>query len=134
MEQLNAFFWIASNLTITYIALMILLFAVAYPILFDPNATTAGKFLLRFVASLAGVIGLVVIGVFVDPSAGRSWGEVPPGIEPWRPILRFAVYAYVAYTITALNVLLWFRKFRPHRLRTAPEESTLPVKLRNPNR
>lgn len=130
IDTVNAFFWIFSNLLIGYIAFAILVFAIAYPILFDPNATTAGKVLLRFVGSLAGVIGLVIIGTFVDPSSGREWSEYPGDIAPWRPALRFAVYAYVAYTITALNVVLAFRKFRPERLRTATNEHTLPVKLR----
>lgn len=133
IETVNAFLWVFSNLLIGYIAFAILVFAIAYPILFDPNATTAGKFLLRFVGSLAGVIGLVIIGTFVDPSAGREWSAYPVDIAVWRPALRFIIYAYVAYTITALDVLLWFRKFRPAQLRTVAHEQTLPVKLRQRN-
>lgn len=134
IDQLNPYFWICSNLLIGYIAVAITVFAIAYPILFDPNATTAGKFLLRFVASLAGVIGLVIIGTFIDPSHGRAWSEYPGDVVWWRPAVRLGVYAYVAYTITALDVLLWFRKFQPNRLRTVTNEHTLPVKLRNNNR
>lgn len=130
IDSLNAWLWVFTNVMVIYIYLMLLVFTIAYPIFFDPRATTAGKFVLRFALSLVGVIGLVFISIFVDPRAGALWFEFPGDILPWRPGVRLAIYGYVAYTITGLVVVLWLRKFRPHKLRTAPHEGTLPVKVR----
>lgn len=127
---LNPFLWLFSNLLVAYIAVMLVVFVVGYVLLFDPSATTAGKFVFRFALSLVGVIGLVFISLFVDPRSGGHWSEFPGDIIWWRPALRFAAYAYVAYTVTGLAVLLWLRKYRPHLLRTAPDE--VPVKVRQP--
>jgi hypothetical protein len=134
MTDLNAFFWVGSNLLIAYIAIALVVFSLTYPILFDPGATTAGRLILRFAGSLIGVISLVAISIFVDPRVGSAWWEFPGDVLSWRPALRFAVYSYVAYGITSLVVLLWLRKYRPHRLQTAPDEITIPVKVRNPRR
>lgn len=130
IELLNTFFWVGSNILVGYIAVVLVIFAVAYPVLFDPRATTAGKLILRFVTSLIGVMSLVAISVFVDPRAGGEWFAYPPDIAPWRPVVRFAAYAYVAYAMSSLVVLLWFRKYRPAQLQTAPGETTIPVKVR----
>jgi hypothetical protein len=134
MAELNLFFWVGSNILIAYIAIALLLFVIAYPVLFDPGATTAGKLVLRFATSLIGVIGLVAISIFINPREGGAWFEYPGDVFWWRPGVRFAVYAYVAFSITSLVVLLWLRKFRPHLLHTAPDETTLPVKVRRPNK
>jgi hypothetical protein len=134
MNEMNLFFWVGSNLLIVYIAAALLLFAIAYPVLFDPGATTAGKLILRFATSLIGVIGLVAISIFINPREGGRWFEFPGDILWWRPGLRFVIYAYVAYAITSLVTLLWLRKFRPHLIQTAPEETTLPVKVRRPTK
>jgi len=110
---------------------MLLIFAIAYPILFDPRATTAGRLILNFVGSLIGIVGLVFIAVFIDPRAGGLWFEFPGDVLWWRPAVRFLAYAYVAYSLTGLVALLWMRKFRPQRLHTAPEETTIPVVVRH---
>lgn len=129
LQTINTIAYVLSNLLVAYIATVVLVFVVLYYIWFDPRATTAGKFIFRFFFSLVGIIGLVFLGIFVDPSAGRNWSEVPPGIEPWRPILRLVVYGYVAFTITSLAVLLVLRKWKPHRLTTAKDHNL--VKVRN---
>jgi hypothetical protein len=134
IDLLNAVFWILSNVLVGYIAIALVVFAIAYPILFDPRATTAGKFILRFIGSLIGVIGLVFIAVFVDPRDGGAWFEFPGDILWWRPAIRLLAYSYVAYTLTGLVVILWLRKFRPHKLVTAPNESTIPIRVRRPRR
>jgi len=134
MIGINAVLWVMSNMLVAYIALALLVFTIAYPILFDPGATTAGKLILRFAGSLIGVIGLVFISVFVDPRIGAQWFQFPGDVLWWRPALRFAAYAYVAYSITSLVVLLWLRKFRPKKLHTAPNESTIPVVVRRPKK
>jgi hypothetical protein len=134
MNELNTVFWVGSNLLIAYIAIALIVFSLAYPILFDPGATTAGRLILRFAGSLIGVITLVAISIFIDPRTGSAWWEYPGDILWWRPALRFAVYSYVAYAITSLVILLWLRKYRPHLLHTAPDETTIPVKVRNPRR
>lgn len=130
LTVINATLWVSANMLVFYIALMLLVFVTAYQILFDPSATTAGKFVLRFAVSLIGVIGLVFISLFIDPRAGASWFQFPGDVIWWRPAIRFLAYSYVAYTVTALAVLLWLRKYRPEKLRVAPDENTLPVKLR----
>jgi len=131
IDAFNTFFWVGSNILVGYIAVVLVVFALAYPILFDPRATTAGKLILRFVTSLIGVMSLVAISVFIDPRAGGEWFMYPPAIADWRPIVRFAAYAYVSYAMTSLVVLLWYRKFRPQKIQTAPNETTIPVVVRN---
>lgn len=128
---LNPIFWVGSNILIAYIAVMLVIFGAAYPVFFDPFATTAGKFVLLFALSLIGVITLVFISLFIDPQNGREWWQYPTDIYWWRPSLRFAVYLCTAITVTGLDVVLWLRKFRPHRLKTAPGEE-IPVKVRRP--
>lgn len=134
MSEVNAVFWLLSNLTVVYIAVALIAFVFAYPILFDPGATTAGKLVLRFALSLVGVIGLVFVSLFINPRQGGAWFEYPGDVFWWRPAVRFLVYVYVAYSITSLDVLLWLRKYRPHLVQTAPDENTLPVKVRRPRK
>jgi hypothetical protein len=119
LNTINAGAWIASNVLILYIAILLVIFVVFYFVVFDPRATTAGKNIFRFITSLVGVIGLVFIGSFVDPSSGRAWNQYPGDIIFWRPILRLAVYGYVAYAVTALVALLVIRKWWPQKLRTS---------------
>lgn len=127
----NPVFWVLSNILIAYIAAMLVVFTVAYPVFFDPLATTAGKFVLLFALSLVGVIGLIFISLFIDPRNGIEWWQYPPDLFWWRPLLRLAVYVCVAFTITGLVVVLWLRKFRPHRLKTAPgTDQSIPIKPR----
>ena len=134
LDALNTVLWVWSNVLIAYIAMALIAFRVAYVILFDPKATTAGRVIAQFTLSLIGVIGLVVLGIFVDPHANTSWWAYPSDIAPWRPAVRFVAYGYVAYTVTSLVVVLWVRKYRPDKIQTAPNENTLNVKVRHDNR
>lgn len=118
MDVFNTIMWIGANLFLAYTAILILLFVLMYYVFFDPKATTAGKMIFRFMLSLVGIIGLVVIGVFFDPSPGSGPFSTPPEtVEVWRPLLRFAVYAYVAWTITSLAAALFVRKWFPNKVR-----------------
>ena len=119
LDGLNNYLWVMSNLLVAYIAIVLVIFVIGYFILFDPKATTAGKFIFRFFVSLFGVIGLIFISLFVDPRAGHGWNTYPGDVLVWRPALRFIAYSYVAYSVTGLAVLLGFRKWRPSFLRTA---------------
>lgn len=130
IDTLNAILWVTSNIMVGYIALALIVFVAAYPIFFDPGATTAGRLILRFGTSLVGVIGLVAISVFVDPREGSMWFEYPADIAPWRPVVRFVAYGYVSYAVTSLVVLLWLRKYRPRSVQTAPNETSIP-RIRN---
>jgi hypothetical protein len=130
-EAFNETLWVLSNVLVGYVAFALLVFAIAYPILFDPRATTAGRVVLRFIGSLVGVVGLSVVAVFIDPQV-VPWWEIPPGLEWWRAPLRLIVFLYVAYSVTALVGVLVVRKFRPGKIQTAPEDS-LPLIVR-PNR
>lgn len=125
---INQIAWVTANILIAYIAFALIVFVVAYYFLFNPGATTAGKFIFRFVLSLVGVVGLVVIGIFIDPAQGRSWADSPGDVEIWRPLLRLLVYGYVAYTITALAVLLGIRKWRPDLMKTSPDKDLVQVR------
>ena len=129
LDQINTVAWITSNLLIGYIAVVLVIFVVAYIILFDPKATTAGKYIFRFFVSLVGVIGLVFIATFVDPRPGREWNIFPGDVLWWRPMLRVIAYGYVAYTVTGLSILLGLRKFKPEWLRTVNDKEL--VKPRN---
>lgn len=136
LENWNTFAWVAANCLIAYTAVALIVFVVGYYVLFDPKATTAGKFVFRFALSLVGVIALVFIGIFVDPTAGRTWATYNGDYVWWRPTVRLLIYGYVAFTITGLSVLLWIRKFRPHLIRTAadsqlvkPRHDTNPIPI-----
>lgn len=118
MDVINTIAWIGANLFIAYIAVLVVLFVIMYYIFFDPKATTAGKMIFRFMMSLVGVILLVFIGVFVDPSHGNTpFGQPASSVDGWRPILRFVVYGYVAWTITSLAGVLVLRKWFPGRVK-----------------
>lgn len=117
LQSINEYIWIATNLLTLYIAFALVVFTVGYYILFDPKATTAGKFIWRFVLSLVGVVGIIIVGVYVDPSHNRHWLIFPEDISWWRPLLRLVVYSYVAYTVTGLAVLLAVRKWRPRMIK-----------------
>lgn len=117
---INTVAWIATNVIIIYIGAALLIFTVGYYILFDVKATTAGRFIWRFALSLVGVIALVFIGIWVDPSSGRSWFQYPGDVVWWRPLVRLLVYVYVGFTITGLAVLLGIRKWSPGQIKITP--------------
>lgn len=121
LNQLNAFAWVTSNIIVLYIAIVLTLFVVAYYVFFDPSATTGGKLIFRFALSLLGVMGLIFIGVFINPAANREWFTYSGDIFWWRPLLRLGFYAYVAYSITSLTIFLGIRKFRPDLLTTVKD-------------
>lgn len=121
----NSYAWIFSNLLIAYIGVVLIIFVVGYWLLFDPKATTGGRLIFRFAVSLVGVIGLVFVSLFVNPASGRAWDEYPGDLFWWRPVVRLIVYSYVAYTITSLTILLGIRKWKPHIIVVAPDESSL---------
>jgi hypothetical protein len=127
----NSFAWVAGSILVAYIAVAIVVFVIGYYVLFDPGATTAGKLIFRFMLSLVGVIILVFIGTYIDPSPNREWSFLPPDVTSWRPLLRFLIYGYVAFTITSLGVLLALRKWKPNRIKSAPDINL--VKLRHTN-
>lgn len=121
VDTLNPAFWAIGNLFLGYTSIVLMLFIVVYFVLFDPRATTGGKLIFQFMLSLGGVIALVFIGIFVDPSTDRSWDDLPAAVEWWRPLVRFVVYGFVAYSITSLAVLLVLRKWLPHKLKKASD-------------
>jgi hypothetical protein len=121
LNVLNSFMWSAGNIFLAYTAVVLILFLTTYLILFDPRATTGGKLIFQFMLSLAGVVFLVYIGIFIDPARGRSWNEIAVDVEPWRPAIRFFVYGFVAYSITSLSWLLVMRKWFPQKLKKASD-------------
>jgi hypothetical protein len=130
IDQFNPVAWIASNILVAYISILLIVFVIFYFIVFDPRATTAGRFIFRFIISLVGVIGLIFIGNYIDPEQGRAWYQFPGDILWWRPTVRLIVYTYVGYSVTALVVLLAIRKWWPQKLRTALDRDL--VKTRRP--
>lgn len=129
LNAFNSVAWIVSNLEVLYISIVLVIFVVFYFLIFDPKATTAGRFIYRFIVSLVGVIGLIFIGNYIDPAKGSQWFQFPGDILWWRPIVRFIVYTYVAYAVTALQVLLVIRRWWPGKLRTTLDRQI--VKLRH---
>lgn len=115
----NAFAWVTANVLVAYIVVALFVFVIGYWVLFDPKATTGGRYIFRFFLSLIMIIGLVFIGLFLDPTANRHWSEYPGDVSLWRPTVRLLGYSYVAYTITSLSSLLIIRKWWPNKLRTA---------------
>lgn len=128
LHDWNMFVWTFANLVLLYVVVMLLVFVVGYYALFNPKATTAGRYIFRFFVSLISVVGLVCLGLFLDPQGSTRWNVLPNEIMLWRPTVRLIGYLYVAFSITSLAILLVMRKWFPHKLRTA-EEHTL-VKLR----
>lgn len=120
-EPINEVAWVVSNLALAYTCVVLVVFLVAYVIIFDPRATTGGQLIFRFMLSLVGVIVLSYIGVFVDPALDQSWFLYPGEelVETWRPITRLVVYVFVAFSITALSRLLILRKWFPHKVKKA---------------
>lgn len=119
LNAINTVAWVTSNLLVAYISMVLVIFVVGYFILFDPKATTAGKFIFRFFLSLFWIVGLVFVGIFVDPKVGREWFVYPGDVLFWRPLARLIGYGYIAYTITGLAILLGVRKWKPSLLRTS---------------
>ena len=88
---------------------------------FDPKATTGGTMIFRFAWSLSLVVAVAFIGIFLDPRHEIPWHKYPGDVLWWRPFVRMAAYSYVAYSVSALIWFLCKRKFRPEKLRTAPD-------------
>lgn len=122
LELINPYAWFIGNIALLYIGLLLIAFVILYQLWFDPKATTGGKMIFRFAYSLCFVIGIIVVGIFINPRNDIPWYVFSGDILSWRPLLRLAAYAYVAYTITSLVSFLWRRKFRPSTLSTAPDK------------
>ena len=122
IEWVNPTVWWIANLVVVYVGVMLAVFVIAYPSFFNHRLTTGGRMIFRFSLSLFFVVVLVVIGIYLNPSHDQSWLEYPEDILWWRPVLRLVAYGYVAYTITALVIFLWNRKFHPEKLTTAPDK------------
>lgn len=127
--EINTVLWVMSNALVGYIALASVLFVVGYLILFDPLTTTAGKIVFRLMVSLAGVMVLVVIGVFLDNRPDQDWLTFHGDTLWWRPGVRLIVYGYLAYATTTLLSFLMVIKWFPSRLKT-PRDKEL-IHLRN---
>jgi len=129
LDAINSFAWIGANVLVAYITLILMVFVAGYYFLFDPKATTAGRYVFRFMVSLMGIAILIFIGQFIDSPKGREWYHYPmDDTLVWRPIVRFVVYAYVSYTITALAILLGIRKWKPEWVTTAQDRDSVKVR------
>lgn len=123
IEVINPIVWVLANVILAYTAVVLVVFVFMYYALFDPKATTGGQFIFRFMVSLVGVVGLVFLGIFIDPAPDREWFTYTADyVDAWRPAFRLIIYGYVAFTATALSVLLIKRKWFPHMLRIAPSQ------------
>lgn len=122
LERINPELWLFSNLVLIYIGIALIAFVILYQAWFDPKATTGGKMIFRFAWSLSLVVAVIFVGIYIDPRHDIPWYEYPGDTLWWRPAIRTGAYTYVAYTITALIVFLWKRKFRPEKLKTAPDK------------
>ena len=128
IESLNPALWVVANIILAYVAAALLVFVVMYYALFDVKATTGGRLIFRFMLSLVGVIAIVFLGIYIDPSSDREWFIYPGDVDWWRPSMRLVVYSYLAFTITSLAVLLVHRKWFPDRLKTAPSGELVKVR------
>lgn len=123
LEWINPTLWVAAKLTLIYIGVLLLVFTILYPTLFDPSATTGGKMIFRFSLSLSMVVAVIVVDIFVDPSHDLPWYKYPGDTIWWRPTIRLGAYLYVAYTITSLVRFLWKRKFQPQKIKRIPDKA-----------
>lgn len=131
LNKYNAFTWIISNILVAYVSFALVLFVIAYYVLFNIKKTTAGRYVFKFFLSLFGIVGLIFISLFIDPTYGRQWNIYPGDVIWWRPTVRLVAYAYVSYTITSLAILLAVRKWRPDLLRTSNDRGI--VETRKPD-
>ncbi len=132
VNAINTVAWVLGNVLIAYTAFALIIFLLAYYTIFDPSATTGGRLIFRFMVSLAGVIILVFVGIFVDPYPNRDWSNFPvESVERWRPLMRLAIYGFVAYSISSLAWLLAVRKWWPHKVKKASDINL--VKVRHTN-
>lgn len=121
VNVINPTAWVIGNLFVAYDAIAVLVFVVGYFIIYDPNTTTAGKFIFRFFLSLLGLIILVFVGTYVDPAGDRSWIDMPKDVDAWRPLFRILVYGYIGFSMTSLAILLVIRKWWPQKIRTSED-------------
>lgn len=121
VNYVNPVAWVLGNLLVAYIAAAVLIFVVGYYVIYDPSATTAGKLIFRFFISLLGLIILVFVGTYIDPTGDRSWLEMPGDVDAWRPVFRVFVYGYISFTLTSLAKLLVVRRWWPQKVKTAPD-------------
>ena len=129
LSEINAIFWVSSNVFVGYITIAVYVFLIAYYVMFNPRATTAGRLLFRLLSALGGVMTLVFIGVFIDNRPDEDWLSFPGDTLWWRPILRIILYGFMAYAVTALIAFMVTVKWFPHRLKT-PRDKEL-IQLRN---
>lgn len=125
IQEMNTVFWTITNVLVAFTMVLLVVFVIIYYALFDPRATTAGRFVFRFMLALVGVIGLSVLGIIFDPAHGRYSAYVPIDELWWRPFVRMVIYGYVAYSVTALAILVVLRKWWPHKIHTAKTRELL---------
>ena len=129
VNAINTVAWVLGNMMLAYTAFALIIFIVAYYTIFDPSATTGGRLIFRFMLSLAGVIVLIFIGIFVDPSPNNQWTTFPiESVEWWRPLLRLSVYCFVAYSISSLAWFLAVRKWWPEKVKKASDINLVKVR------
>lgn len=131
-NAINAVAWVLGNVLLAYTSFALITFLIAYYTIFDPSSTTGGRLIFRFMLSLAGVIVLIFVGIYVDPLPDRQWSTFPAeSVDRWRPLLRLAVYGFVAFSISSLAWLLAVRKWWPHKVKKASDINL--VKVRHTN-
>lgn len=129
VNAINTFAWVLGNVMLAYVAFAQIAFIIAYYTIFDPSATTGGRLIFRFMLSFTGVIVLVPIGIFIDPAVSRVWLQFPVDtVEWWHPLLRLAIYSFVAYSISSLAWLLAVRKWFPHKVKKASDINLIKVR------
>lgn len=120
MTAINPVLWVLSNMLLAISFAGSFIFAVLYTVLGNPTATTAGIRIRRAFFSIAGLGLLSFLGIFIDGQV--PWTQMPETVGLWRPVVRFAVYAFVSYSVVSLIHLVIARRFFPERLRTAPDD------------
>lgn len=121
IDSINSIFWQLGNILTIYVAIALLVFVLGYYLIFDPSATTAGKFIFRFMLSLVGLVVLIFVDLFVDPTTDKPWLQIPDDIDDWHPLFRMLIIGYVAFTITSLAILLALRKWKPESIKVSPD-------------
>lgn len=119
LHEINVILWVIGNALGFLVFFSATAFAILYPLLFKLGQTTGGVKIWWAVLSVMGFGFLTFLGIFVD---GRvpAW-EMPPDVSWWRPIVRLAVYAVIAYSFGGLVIYLLMRRFDPERLKIAPK-------------
>lgn len=111
-QHINPSLWVMTNLLWFFGYAALAFYVLIYGLVFNwntlPNgeANTGGRLIFSLTTSLGGVVGLLLLQIFLVPTSGRAWYEAPESPVFWLPTLRFIVYSAVVVTVVVMDATL----------------------------